>query len=323
TIMPVIIASNKTQMTKLGGNQAAYPVYLTIGNISKSVWRRASSYTTSIVSYLPIDEFTDMPGKAKGKCLKGELIHWAMQSIMEPLERAGRDGVEMWCTDRCLQRVYPLLAVFVRDWPKQNDMACTIRSSCPICLKRKDGQGDCSTALFRNQASTLAAVDWYQTTRRMQGLVRLGLTPWWPWWANLLGVEFSQCITPDLLHQWHKGLFKGHAMKWIQRKIGKHQIDQHFASMPCAKDLRHFKTGISRVQQWTGHETKEMVKVFLPLLVEHWGVSKDLAAMIRSMLDFTYLAHSARLTDAKVQEMQDTHQQMHLKKQTLVSSRIY
>ncbi|KAF8595747.1 hypothetical protein BDV93DRAFT_456186, partial [Ceratobasidium sp. AG-I] len=323
TIVPVIIVSDKTQMTKLGGNQAAYPVYLTIGNISKNVRRRASSYATSIVGYLPIDEFTDIPGKARGKRLKGELIHRAMRSIIEPLETAGRDGVEMWCADGCLRRVYPLLAAFVGDWPEQNDMACTIRSSCPVCLKDKDGRGDCSTAPFRNRAATLAAIDRYQTTGRTRGLVKLGLKPWWPWWANLPGVEFSRCITPDLLHQWHKGLFKGHAMKWIQRRIGKRQVDQRFASMPRAKDLRHFKTGISRVQQWTGRETKEMAKVFLPLLAKHRGVSDDLAAMIRAMLDFAYLAHSARLTDAEVQEMRDAHERMHLKKRSLVSSRIY
>ncbi|KAF8606951.1 hypothetical protein BDV93DRAFT_436496 [Ceratobasidium sp. AG-I] len=323
TIVPVIIASDKTQMTKLSGNQAAYPVYLTIGNISKSVRRRASSYATSIIGYLPIDEFKDIPGKARGKRLKGELIHRAMRSIMEPLETAGRDGVEMWCADGCLRRVYPLLAAFVGDWPEQNDMACTIRSSCPICLKNKHGRGDCSTAPYRGREKTLAAIDRYQTTGRTRGLIQLGLKPWWPWWANLPGVDFSRCITPDLLHQWHKGLFKGHAMKWIQQKIGKRLVDQRFASMPRAKDLRHFKKGISRVQQWTGRETKEMAKVFLPLLVEHRAVREDLATMIRAMLDFAYLAHAARLTDAEVQEMRDVHNEMHLKKQVLVRSRIY
>ncbi|KAF8595892.1 hypothetical protein BDV93DRAFT_455892, partial [Ceratobasidium sp. AG-I] len=37
TIVPVIISSDKTQMTTMSGRQSAYPVYLTIGNISKEI----------------------------------------------------------------------------------------------------------------------------------------------------------------------------------------------------------------------------------------------------------------------------------------------
>ncbi|KAF8602268.1 hypothetical protein BDV93DRAFT_444543, partial [Ceratobasidium sp. AG-I] len=151
----------------------------------------------------------------------------------------------------------------------------------------------------------------------------LGLKPWWPWWANLPGVEFGQCITPDLLHQWHKGLFKGHAMKWVQRKMGKQLVDQCFMLMPRAKDLRHFKQGISRIQQWTGREMKEMAKVFLPLILEHRDVHANLATLIRAMLDFAYLAHAAQLTETEVQEMCDLHTEMHRLKQIVVSSNIY
>ena len=33
TVTPVIISSDKTQLTEFSGNKQAYPVYLTIGNI--------------------------------------------------------------------------------------------------------------------------------------------------------------------------------------------------------------------------------------------------------------------------------------------------
>ena len=41
TIVPVILSSDKTQLT-LFQNKAAYPVYLTIGNIPKSIRRQPS-----------------------------------------------------------------------------------------------------------------------------------------------------------------------------------------------------------------------------------------------------------------------------------------
>ena len=40
TIAPVIIASDKTQLTQFSGTKAAYPVYLTLGNIPKALRRK-------------------------------------------------------------------------------------------------------------------------------------------------------------------------------------------------------------------------------------------------------------------------------------------
>ena len=36
TLTPIIIATDKTQLTQFSGNKSAYPVYLTIGNIPKA-----------------------------------------------------------------------------------------------------------------------------------------------------------------------------------------------------------------------------------------------------------------------------------------------
>ncbi|KAG8789644.1 hypothetical protein FRC12_013362, partial [Ceratobasidium sp. 428] len=166
TIAPLIIASDKTSMTKLSGNQSAYPVYLTIGNISKAYRRQASKHATVIIGYLPIDDFSNVPGKVLRTRLRGELIHRAMRTIMEPLEKAGREGVEMWCADGRLRRVYPLLAAFVGDWPEQCDMAGVVGSGCPRCLKRSAGRGDERKAGARTRISGLEAVGHYLRTGR-------------------------------------------------------------------------------------------------------------------------------------------------------------
>jgi hypothetical protein len=191
-------------MTKLSGNQSAHPVYLTIGNISKDVRRKATRHATLILGYLPIDKFMDVSSPTLRKQLCGELLHRAMHSIMEPLEEAGQTGVEMWCADGRLRRVYPLLASFVGDWPEQTNMACTSEGGCPICLKKWHGRGDKRKARMRKRSETLAAIDAYQRTGRTRGLKRLGLRRWWPWWANLPTVNFGACLTPDLLHQLYK-----------------------------------------------------------------------------------------------------------------------
>jgi hypothetical protein len=166
TIVPVIIASDKTQMTKLSGNQEAYPVYLTIGNISKDVRRKASQHATLILGYLPADGFKDVPNKERRRLLKKQLLHCTMRAVMEPLEEAGRSGLDMLCADGRTRRVYPLLAAFVGDWPEQSDMACTSQGGCPICIKQNEGRGDERRAPMRTRVSTLRAIDTYLQTGR-------------------------------------------------------------------------------------------------------------------------------------------------------------
>ena len=42
TLSPVIISTDKTQLTQFSGNKSAYPVYLTLGNIPRSIRRKPS-----------------------------------------------------------------------------------------------------------------------------------------------------------------------------------------------------------------------------------------------------------------------------------------
>jgi hypothetical protein len=66
------------------------------------------------------------------------------------------------------------------------------------------------------------------------------------------------CITPDLLHQLHKGMFKLHLVKWVLRVLGPKVVDQRMAAMTCASGMRQCKKGISSVEKCTGRESKEM-----------------------------------------------------------------
>ncbi|KAG9123592.1 hypothetical protein FRC07_014616, partial [Ceratobasidium sp. 392] len=109
TIAPLIVASDKMLLSIIGGDQQAYPVYLTIGNIGKNIRRKAQKCTTILIAYLPVKDFQDF-NNAQRKRLKGELVHRAMELVLEPFKKAGKEGVEMYCADGWLRRVYPLLA---------------------------------------------------------------------------------------------------------------------------------------------------------------------------------------------------------------------
>ena len=101
-------------------------------------------------------------------------------------------------------------------------------------------------------------------------------------------MEFVTCIAPDLLHQLHRGMVKGHMVKWIQQKLGKGCVNEQFASMTQAQDLCYFKKGISTVEKWTGHKVKEMEKVLLPILVKHRRLLDSLVKFMRAAQFFLH-----------------------------------
>ncbi|KAF5348426.1 hypothetical protein D9757_014448 [Collybiopsis confluens] len=99
TVAPIIIASDKTQLTQFAGNKSAYPVYLTLGNIPKAVRRKPGARACVLIAYLSVDKFSKIGLSQTALKLRNyELFHRSMAVILEPLKHAGNPlgpGVEM------------------------------------------------------------------------------------------------------------------------------------------------------------------------------------------------------------------------------------
>ncbi|EPS95130.1 hypothetical protein FOMPIDRAFT_1133006, partial [Fomitopsis schrenkii] len=134
TVAPIIISTNKTQLTQFSGNRLAYPVYMTLGNIPKALRRKPSKHACVLIGYLSVDK-VDRTGitDKKQRALVQQLFHVSVKMILEPLENAGKEGVDMMCGDGKVRKVFPILAAYVADYLEQTLVSCSKYGMCPIC----------------------------------------------------------------------------------------------------------------------------------------------------------------------------------------------
>ncbi|KAJ7078689.1 hypothetical protein B0H15DRAFT_924756 [Mycena belliarum] len=201
TIIPIIISSDKTQLTVFG-NKTAYPVYMTLGNIPKEIRRKPSRRAYVLLGYLPTSKMKSIKNKAARRRVLGNVFHACMTFILAPLKAPGATGMPVTSGDGVTRRSHPIYATFVGDYPEQCLTAGIKAFECPTCEK------------------ILAALDTLD-----EACADAGIKPiYHPFWEGLPYTNIFRSISPDILHQLYQGIVK-HPISWIKSACGEEEID--------------------------------------------------------------------------------------------------
>ncbi|KIP01994.1 hypothetical protein PHLGIDRAFT_79771 [Phlebiopsis gigantea 11061_1 CR5-6] len=310
TVAPVILASDKTKLTQFRGDQVAWPVYLSIGNISKEKRREVSSGATVLLGYIPVSKLECFSDPEARSLASYRLFHHCMGIMLKSLIEAGSSGVPMTCADGWVRRMYPIVAAYIADHPEQCLVTNVKENFCPRGTISPDLRGEPDGCLLRSVDTTLDLLAQHLRGEDPPDFHAQGLRPVYnPFWRDLPHTDIFSCITPDILHQLHKGVFKDHLVSWCSSIIGKEELDRRFQAMADAPGLRNFKKGISHVQQWTGKEHKEMQRIFVALLAG--AVSAEVLTVAQAVVDFIYYAQFQLHTTSSLRALKSAYSTFH------------
>ena len=305
-------------------NKAAYPVYLTLGNIPKEIRQRPSCRAQVLLAYLPANRLESMTNKAARRRALANLFHACTSRILSPLEVAGITGIMMASGDGAVRRTHPLLAACVMDYPEQLMCTCCKNGECPKCEAENGELGERGPFPLRDLETILHALDTVEEGPIIfnKACKDAGLKPVYkPFWQNLPYTNIFLSITPDVLHQLYQGLIK-HLTAWLTAVMGSHEIDARCRRMPPNHSLRLFSKGKTMLSRVSGTEHRHICRILLGLII---GVrlpnglsSARLVCAVRGMLDFIYIAQYPIQTTETLLEMTAALDRFHANKAIFV-----
>ncbi|KAF8989290.1 hypothetical protein BDQ17DRAFT_1393312 [Cyathus striatus] len=272
TIVPILISSDKTQLTTFR-NKTAYPVYMTI----------------VLLGYLPTSKLDHIKNKASRRRTLAKLFHACMDFILQPLQEASRSRIELVSSDGAVRQCYPIFAAYIGDYPEQVMVTLIKTGRCPSCPAPCEGIGEMPETLslppqddtcIRSALETVSqgSTDFNKACEE----VGIKLIPH-PFWKNLPFVNIYQSITPDILHQLFQGVVK-HVIAWVRSAIGDAEIDARCRRFPPNHHIRVFMKGVCNLSRVTGTEHDQISRFLLGLILG------QLVTVVRALLDFVQLA---------------------------------
>ncbi|KAF7303363.1 C2H2-type domain-containing protein [Mycena indigotica] len=248
----------------------------------------------------------------------GDLYHASLAKVLESLKPGMTTPIVLRCPDGHYRRAIYDFGLFIADYPEQVMLACIVQNWCAKCSALAT-ELDGDIGVRRTKARNRELISIYDGDQK---------TLWDSYGMNIDVIPFTQdfpradiheMLSPDLLHQMIKGTFKDHLVTWVGEYLYlthppavadgiMDEIDRRIAAVPGFPGLRRFKDG-RRFSQWTGDDSKALMKVYLPAIK---GLVPDpIVLALRHFLDFCYLVRRSDFNEDSLAAIEQTVIEFH------------
>ncbi|KAF8915774.1 hypothetical protein CPB85DRAFT_1374970 [Mucidula mucida] len=151
-----------------------------------------------------------------------------------------------------------------------------------------------------------------------------------PFIENFPRADIHEILTSDLLHQIIKGSFKDHLVEWVGMYLeithGKKRakdimddIDRRISVTPAYPGLRRFPHG-RRFKQWTGDDSKALMKVYLAAIAEY--MDERITKAFAAFLDFCYLVRRTDITEDDLDKINKCIEDFHHYREVFIEAEV-
>ncbi|QRV74372.1 beige protein [Ceratobasidium sp. AG-Ba] len=324
----VLFGSDKTHLTNYSGDIQAHALYVSLGNIDKSIRGQTSKRAWMLIAYIPICKWENTleqvnpQTKSEKNLLPGilsrRLFHFCMEIICEPLREF--ETHEITDPQGNIRLIFYVLVAYLADLEEQYMIAALDKSNCVHCVATTKDFGSPDPLPPRTSQSILEAIARVQKERNNNtspyqfslgaGKERLGDVEY-PFWAGLPFVDICQSLSVDLLHTFHK-YFWDHPFQWNAHSIGDSEIDARMKAQVPYSGGRTFPRGVTHISQMSGKEHRALQKVHLSIVANSGAkYSRELTLVTRALLDYIYYAQLPFHTEHTLQAFLAAYDEFH------------
>ncbi|KAH9163560.1 hypothetical protein EDB89DRAFT_2116421 [Lactarius sanguifluus] len=240
-----------------------------------------------------------------------QLFHSCLSQMLLALRPGMTNPIVTRCPDGHFRRVIFGLATYIADYPEQALLSCTVQGWCAKSDRATDD------VRLRNREHTNTIVELLELGELWDEYGFVGDVV--PFTEDFPRADIHEMLSPDILHQLIKGTFKDHLVAWVKDFLflehGEHRankilsdIDRRIAVVAPFAGLRRFPEGRG-FSQWTGDDSKALMKVYLPAIDGH--VPSQMVCAIRAFMEFCYIVRREVHDTKSLQELQDALDRFH------------
>ncbi|KIJ18778.1 hypothetical protein PAXINDRAFT_38007, partial [Paxillus involutus ATCC 200175] len=326
TIIPIILASDKTPVTRHTGGLEMHPVFITVGNIQSDVRMQATSHAWRCIAFIPTPTFDIHPDFQT--LLISRVFHRRMDIVFKSLKECALNGSPMTDALGYIRSCYTPLVAYIADLPEQQLIACVAKSASPVTMATLAQFGDPTPHPPHAGSGTLKQIedlcrevnpwDLVPFQKKAKAIKLLGVHL--PFWRNWRFADPAFFLIGEILHTCHKFFFD-HILKWCKEVTGNHILDSRYKTQHKRVGTRHFTSGVTHIKQMTGREHRDIQRTIVPMISKATSrVTPLFVYCIRSIIEFIYRAQSPVHSSASLAAMVSALQEFHATRHAVVEA---